>query len=590
MSMNPPVVFQYQRALDEFRREGREPPLLKRMSELISLLDLTTTLDSGLSGEEILSAALLIVMGELQAFRGVLFVRSEAGAYEVGASRGLPAALSARVPPEAFGEESVLLRSAGRCPEVFEALGLEILCPIHKGGRAIAVLGLGPRADGRPYAEEDRGFLRSVAACAATPIENGLMYHELKRLNQKLSLKVFQLHNLFDISRELTASLDDEAIRNLATATLMGQLMVSRCALYLAGSGGLAVAQERGYRSDGEAALIPDADARPVLEQLQASAAVSDLPRGPVRDRLERARMALVVPLLQGGRAAGLLAVGERASGAPFTEEDCDFAITLGRQALAALESVRLHRIRLDKERQDRELQIARQIQQSLFPASCPAVTGFDVAASSRPCQEVGGDYYDFIPLTGARLALAIADVSGKGTPASILMASVHASLRALAGTTSPGALMQRLNTFLFESTQANKYVTLFYGELDAASRRLAYVNAGHVPPFRVASDGATDRLTAGGPVLGLLESVSFETGEIALAPGDIVAMVTDGATEALSPEETELGDERVAGALRGVAGGTSSGAVAGLLSAVDAWTGPAGCSDDLTVLVLKAL
>jgi sigma-B regulation protein RsbU (phosphoserine phosphatase) len=299
--------------------------------------------------------------------------------------------------------------------------------------------------------------------------------------------------------------------------------------------------------------------------------------------------MALVVPLSLGGRPEGFLAVGERASGAPFSEEDRDFAFTLGRQAMAALESVRLHRIRLEKERQDRELQIAREIQQSLFPATCPRVPGFDVAAESRPCQQVGGDHYDFIALPGGRLALAVADVSGKGTPASIRMASVHASLRALAGTAPPARLVDRLNSFLFESTQANKYVTFFYAELDPARRSLTYVNAGHVPPYRIAKSGTADRLTAGGPVLGLLEDASFETGEVVLESGDVVAMVTDGATEALSPEDVEFGDERICDALRRAAGGTAREVLASLVASVHSWTGAAGCSDDLTVLILKA-
>ena len=120
------------------------------------------------------------------------------------------------------------------------------------------------------------------------------------------------------------------------------------------------------------------------------------------------------------------------------------------------------------------------------------------MAAESRPCYEVGGDSYDWIPLEGGRLALVVADVSGKGTPASLLMASVHASLHALAGTAAPDRVIERLNRFLFANTQASRFVTLFYAELDPASRRLTYVNAGHVPPYRVARDGTASRLDGG--------------------------------------------------------------------------------------------
>ena len=583
-----PVVFHYQKAFDEFRRGGGPAPLLKRMSELISLLDLTTTLNSPLSTDEILDAALLIVLGELQAGRGCLFVRDEDGAFRRRASRGLPPRAPALLTGVAFSGEGVLVRGDHEAWRPFEPLGLEAVCPIVKGGRTIALLGVGPRSDGRAYGPEDTGFLRSVAACAATPIENGLVYGELKHLNRRLSLKVFQLRNLFDISRELTASLDEEGIKNLVTATLMGHLMVSRCALYLDERGGLALGHQRGLRAGDVPALVPTEEAAPFLSALRSSVAVRELPQGRIRTALERSRLALVVPLSGPDRARGFLAVGERASGHPFSEEDCDFAQTLGRQALAALENVRLLRIQVEKQRQDREMQIAREIQEGLFPAEWPSVPGFDVAALSLPSREVGGDYYDLIPLDEGRLALAVADVSGKGAPASILMGSVHASLRALAGSASPEVLMARLNRFLYASTQANKYVTLFYAELDPGARTLRYVNAGHVPPYRL-GPGGRSRLEIGGPALGLLDEAQYAVGEEMLQPGDVVAAVTDGVSEATNDADEELADAGVLRALEAAGDATASDVLRSLVDSVKAWTGPRGWSDDLTALVLKA-
>jgi sigma-B regulation protein RsbU (phosphoserine phosphatase) len=590
LSANTPVVFQYQRALDAFRREGGPSPLLKRMSELISLLDLTTTLNSSLSGAEILDAALLIVMGELAAMRGALFVRAEGGGYRVQASRGLPAGAPAAVDLDPLAGPEVMFRRPGAGAEVFEAFGLEVLCPIFKADRPIAVLGLGPRPDGRPFGAEDAAFLQSVAACAATPIENGLIYQELKRVNQRLSVKVFQLHNLFDVSRELTSSFDDDTIEALVTTTLMGHLMVSRCALYRGGPDGLAVAHARGVRADDLGRAFTEAEARPILDALHAPLAVADLPPGPVQARLAAARMALLVPLSAGQQVQGFLAAGERVSGLPFTEEDREFAQTLARQAVAALESVRLHRLGIEQQRRDREMQIAREIQRSLFPRSRPQVPGFEVAALSDPCEEVGGDHYDFIPLDGGRLALAVADVSGKGAPASILMASVHASLRAMAGSSPPAALMERLNRFLLASTQENKYVTLFYAELDPGARRVVYVNGGHVPPWRIGADGECERLVTGGPALGLIDRADYEAGEAALGPGDVLAVVTDGVTEAASPEDREFGEEGLVRVLRSHQKEGAQPILDALVRSVHKWTGSAGCADDLTALVLKAL
>lgn len=376
--MSTPVVFQYQQALDEFRREGREPPLLKRMSELISLLDLTATLNSTLSGREILDAALLIVMGELQISRGALYVREPDGAYRLRSARGLPK----------DAEETVDLGDVPEQPFVPEAplrdLGLRLVCPIRKGERTIALLALGPRPEGREYGREEEGFLKSLAACAATPIENGLMYDELNRVNQSLSVKVFQLHNLFDIGRALTSSLDEEAIKRLVITTVMGHFLASRGALFLLGTKGMELAHVRGLRPN-EAPLGLDAEASRVGEGLKGASRVADLPEGSLRDGLSAGRFGLVVPLTEGPKVCGLLAVGEKASGAPYSDDDFDYALALARQAQAALEGARLHQVALEKERQDRELQIAQEIQRSLFPRTTPSVEGIQLAAESRP-------------------------------------------------------------------------------------------------------------------------------------------------------------------------------------------------------------
>jgi sigma-B regulation protein RsbU (phosphoserine phosphatase) len=577
-----PVVYQYQQALDEFRREGREPPLLKRMSELISLLDLTTTLGSSLTGGEILDAALLIVMGELQVSRGALWVAAE-GEFRLRASRGLPAGAPGAVRHE--GEETAPFEPSAGGP-LSASAGIALVCPVRRAGRTIALLGLGPRAGGAPFGREERGFLESLGACAAIPIENGLIYEELKQVNRSLTVKVFQLHNLFDIGRELTGALDEGAIERLVATTVMGQFLASRCALYRREADGLRLAHARGLRPEEAPPTLPAETAATT-----GPTPVGALPEGEARDALAAARFALVVPLAAGGRANGLLAVGEKPAGRPFAEEDLDFAAALARQAQAALEGARLHRMRLEKERQDRELQIAREIQRSLFPRDVPRVSGFELAAVSRSCYEVGGDYFDFIPLEGGRLAVVIADVSGKGTPASIMMASVHASLQAMAGTAPPAQLLVRLNRFLYENTQMSRYVTLFYGELDPERRTLSYVNAGHVPPFLLRrAGGACERLQRGGPVIGLLDAIELEPGEVRLEPGDLMAVVTDGVTEAASPEGEEFADARVVAALADEAAGPGADdALRALLAAVDGWTGSAGCTDDLTVLTLRA-
>jgi sigma-B regulation protein RsbU (phosphoserine phosphatase) len=586
MSPSAPVD-PYRQALERFRSEGTQSPdLLKRLSELIGLVELASGLGPECAGAEGLEAVLRIVRAELGLERAALFVRSEDGRFALRASSALPPGAPPSLSDADAPDEPRVL---GPADEVRVRHGLELLWPIGRSERPVALLGLGPLEGGRPYCAEERAFLRGVAACAATALESGRVQGELRRVNRELSARLFQLRNLFDAGRDLAGGSEEDTIRSVLVTTAMGHFLVSRCALYLPDPGGLALAEARGLPREQRLTPLPIDEARAALRDLSGPTDVGELPAGPLRQRLQEARLVLAVPLDAGSGLEGLLAIGARASGTPFSREDREFAAALARQAATALENARLNRLRAEKQRQDEELQVAREIQRSLLPRRAPELHGFDLAAESRSCYAVGGDSYDWILMGDGRLALVIADVAGKGTPASLLMASTHAYVRALAGTGAPAAVVERLNRFLFASTQTSRFVTLFYAELDAASRRLAYVNAGHVPPYRLAPDGGVSRLVEGGPALGLLERASYEAGELRLEPGDTVAMVTDGVTEANSEGEVEFGDERVCAALRALRGAGASAVLGGLLAAATAWTGPAGFADDLTALVLRA-
>jgi len=580
-----PVVQKCREELESLRREGREPALVSRMSQLVSLLDLTTRLGWTARGDEIPDAALSFVMGEMGVESGALYLGTGERRFERRVARGIARPLPHQLE---LGEDIAGAFVPGSEAGALAEAGLAIACPVRKASRLIALVGLGPRSDGRPFAPEDVAFLESLAAMAAVPLEGGLVDDELRRVNRDLSVKVYQLQNLFDIGRELAATLDEDAIERLMVTTLMGHFLVARAALYHLGPAGLELAQARGARPGTLPARLPG-DPVALVRDVPGPRAVADLPACELKDALAAADFALVVPLVATGRLAGLLAVGARPGGRPLALEDLDFAAALARQAQAALEGARLHRLRIDKERQDRDLEIARGIQQGLLPKAPPHIEGFEVAGLSRSCLHVGGDYFDYVPLSGGRLGLVIADVSGKGTPASLMMASVHAWLRALAGSEPAARVLERLNRFVYASTETSRYVTLFYGELDPAMRRLAYVNAGHVPPFVVRSGGPEQRLRCGGPVLGLLDEVTLEPGELLLEPGDLLLAVTDGVTEAVDPGGLEFGEERLRQVLAAEPGAGAAATLSALVAAVDAWTGPSGCSDDLTALILKA-
>ena len=198
------------------------------------------------------------------------------------------------------------------------------------------------------------------------------------------------------------------------------------------------------------------------------------------------------------------------------------------------------------------ELKQAREIQQGLLPKELPQLTEFQIAGAWEPARLVGGDYYDVIRLAKDKLGICIADVVGKGISAALLMANVQASVRAFASeTASPSYVCSRINSVLCENLATGKFVTLFYGVLDASSRMLQYTNAGHLRPILMGSDGSVKHLENGGALLGVFPDWKYEVSTVELCPGDMLMLFTDGITEVMDPNGEEFGEERLIQAAR---------------------------------------
>src|SRR5215469_6419779 len=243
------------------------------------------------------------------------------------------------------------------------------------------------------------------------------------------------------------------------------------------------------------------------------------------------------------------------------------------------------------RERLNRELEIAREVQEHLFPQQLPPVLGLDYCGQCRPAREVGGDYYDFLKLPDGKLGIAIGDVSGKGVGAALMMASLEASLRALASVIQdPADLMGRVNSLVCQASAANRYATLFYGEYHPATRHLTYVNAGHNPPVVLRNSGGTCqvlRLETGGPVIGLL-SQRYQRGTFSHEAGDLVVLFTDGVSESMNVRDEEWGEERLIELAKTCHGLPALDGTRRILAAAQAFAGGAPQHDDMTLVVLR--
>jgi sigma-B regulation protein RsbU (phosphoserine phosphatase) len=309
------------------------------------------------------------------------------------------------------------------------------------------------------------------------------------------------------------------------------------------------------------------------------------------RDMLQEIGIQALVPLQLQQKTRGILGLGEKMRGGGYSKTDLDFLFSLGNLAIISLENARLFKEAIEKQRLEDDLLIAKEIQRGLLPSQLPNIPGFDLEATNISSRQVGGDYYDVIAIDRERYVLAIGDVSGKGTPASLLMANLQATIRALVPLGLPLAeLTQRVNDLICDNTGLDRFITFFWGILDVRGKSFRYVSAGHNPPFLLRSSGSVERLDKGGIILGIMKTlVPYQEGEVSLGPGDVLVLFTDGVSEAMDAGGEELGEEKLETVIRNTVGSSAEEILSGIVAAVNAHSTGTTQYDDITLVVLKA-
>lgn len=319
---------------------------------------------------------------------------------------------------------------------------------------------------------------------------------------------------------------------------------------------------------------------------------VPDMAKDPrVQYPDEAAREGIVSMLSIGmrykGRPIGVLKV-YTATERNFEQYELDLLKAIAAQASAAIENTRLLEERLAGEAVERQVRMAAEVQQRMMPDAPPKLQGIDIAYTYVPCFDLAGDFFDFIELPDQNFGLVIADVSGKGIPASLVMASVRAALRAQVDNVYYlYEVIRRLNVMLYRDTKPTEFVTLFYGVYDARSRRLTYCNAGH-PPALLQRNGVISELPSDNTVLGIDPNIQFSQNFVDLQPGDALLMYTDGLPDAMNFEKQVYGTERVWQAYKASGGGKAQAIADHLLWDVRRYSGLASRNDDLTMIVMK--
>lgn len=304
---------------------------------------------------------------------------------------------------------------------------------------------------------------------------------------------------------------------------------------------------------------------------------------------LQGIRSVLAVPLGVSEKVFGIIYADSPIADGRFTEDHLKVLTTLASVAAIRVENARLAEARLQQERLERELQLAMEIQQRFQPTAPPLVPGYELQGISFPCYEIGGDYYDFIERDDGRLVIALGDVSGKGTAAALLMSSLHASVHAQSGSHDTlSATISAVNRYLADNIPANRFVTLFYAELDPASGALSFLNAGHNPPLIVHAAGTVEQLASGGLPLGIKRNAEYREGRTQMQMGDVLVIYSDGVTEASSPSGEEFGVTRLYEVVSRNIDASAAGVRDRIESALTKFSQGTQAADDITLVIVK--
>ncbi len=492
-------------------------------------------------------------------------------------------------------KEPVVLNDAAADPRVQKVLEEKIgssirsliSVPLIGKGQMIGVIEAINKVDGE-FTDEDQDILLGLSNQIAVAIDNANLYRAVKR-------EALQKELLYKIGIDLSQSLDLD--------DLLDRIMTSLKQVVEYDAGGVFIVDPSGDGVDVIYSVGYEAECRACLytkmgEGLVGAVAksgdtiiVADVKSDSryINSRVET-QSEIVVPISIDGRTTGVLNLESNRIGA---YGDCDVALikAFASQAAISLERARVHKQLLDGKGLEEQLNIAREIQRSFLPPGDPKIKGYDVSGRNISSGQVGGDYYDFIHIVDGQTGVAIADVAGKGIPASLIMASFRASMIAeIRNNYSIRTIWDKVNALMVESLKPGNYVTAVYGVLDSKNHILTFSNGGHNQPILLRKSGEIEFLKEGGPVLGVSTAAVFEERPIFLNAGDLVLFYTDGVSEVFSSDGREFGVASIVDVLKKHKTASAVEIQDRIYEAVTAFASPDHIFDDLTMVVVKRM
>lgn len=518
-------------------------------------LDLSPVLESArlfLESDDvdfITSSLLLAVMGKFLVSRSIIFLyESDSKKHRVYKFKGTNNAKLNQAVDISFQSDHDQTQCICLTKEqsVGPLSGLSYLFNLKSAGKHLGYIGLGSRFNLEPFKENEIDFINALAALGAISLANARLIERLKKTNRTLDRKNYELNTLFDLSKQFNELEGRESIADMLKFTIMGHVFVRRFffiyrpsvdadTYHCISKNGFdeEIVHERiavifNQEFEGDVVNVKDYEELAFLEEMFIQK--------------------LVILHFQNDKL-GIIGIGAKANGTPYIKAEESLIHSMSNLALLSIQKVSLLEQKIEKERIEEELNLAKGIQQGLLPSEMPTFDNFEIAGYNVPSKQVGGDYYDIICRENDEIFCAIADVTGKGFPASLLMSNLQAAMHTVVEYDADlASATARLNDTIYKNTPSDKFITFFWFKLNTATKEVIYVNAGHNPPYLYKSKtNELIELNDGGILLGALPTMMpYQQGSFSMEKGDMIVSFTDGVTEAFDENREEYGEERL--------------------------------------------
>ena len=564
------------------------PKDINKQLELDSLIEFSQLINSKLELDFILGNLLLNIMGKMLISKAMFLLYKEDNKYLIANVKGLENVTKGDEISLEIPKLPIFTADDIKEENNFLVLnGFKSFYKVFFASKYLGILCLGNKVNNNPTSKSEKIYIETQLNIAAPAIENSLRITQIQQLNKTLTLRVRELETLFELSQ------------NFSTSFFQIDVALKTMKYVLLGTFGIR-----------DLAIITDTSEKKfsIVDQLKEYTLDTSLLSFLFKTdrilfldedenwskKLIEQGFALILPVQSSNKRKTVFLLGKKLDGTSYTQDELSFLQSIANIASISIDNSFLFQEYLKKQQLETEIKFAHEVQKALLPESLPSITGFEVAGITIPAREIGGDYYDLIKIADDKFAFVIADVCGKGIPASLLMANIQSIVHSYLQIYSDSAynieeLTQKINKIVCGNTTSDKFITFLWGILNVSDNSFTYINAGHNPPIMIHNDKIY-RLEKGGLILGVLEDgIKYESENLTLSKNDIIVFFTDGVTEALDSNGKEFGEERLINLIQTQRNLPAKEILKNITKAVKDFSGDFQ-ADDITLIVLKKI